>query len=181
VESLKEWATVVRALEKGDQTVLLRKGGILDVSSGFKIEAKKFLMFPTQEHQEYNHIKPEFHKYLEQVKTNPPKQGFNRINSYAEVLEEIDISHEDIINRLSLFHIWSDSYIKDRMNWKPENPMKAIFLKIYKIPEFNIPLKTEYQGCKSWISINEEIPLGEAVLSNEALEQKINEFRRIVK
>ena len=79
MESLKEWATVISALENGDQTVLLRKGGILDVASGFRIESKKCILFPTQEHQEYNHIKPEFHKYLEQVKSNPPKSGFNRI------------------------------------------------------------------------------------------------------
>jgi len=47
VESLKEWATVVNALENGDQTVLLRKGGILDVASGFRIESKKFTLFQT--------------------------------------------------------------------------------------------------------------------------------------
>ena len=181
MESLKEWATVINALESGDQTVILRKGGILDVMSGFRIESKKFLMFPTQEHQEYNHIKPQFHNYLEQVKSNPPKNGFNRITSYAEVLAEADISSEETIKRLSLFHIWSDSYINERRNWKPENPMKAVFLKVYKIPEFNTPLKSEYQGCKSWININEEIPIGEVVLSDSKIELKLNEFKEIVK
>jgi hypothetical protein len=181
VESLKEWATVINALENGDQTVLLRKGGILDVVSGFRIESKKFLMFPTQEHQEYKHIKPQFHNYLEQVKSNPPKMGFNRITSYAEILAEADISSEETINRLSSFHIWSDSYINERRNWKPENLMKAVFLKVYKIPEFNTPLKSEYQGCKSWININEEIPIGEAVLSDSKIELKLEEFKEIVK
>ena len=181
MESLKEWATVINALENGDQTVLLRKGGILDVASGFRIESKKFLLFPTQEHQEYNHIKPQFHNYLEQVKSNPPKNGFNRITSYAEVLAEADISSEETIKRLSSFHIWSDSYINERRNWKPENPMKAVFLKVYKIPEFNTPLKSEYQGCKSWININEEIPIGEVVLSDSKIELKLNEFKEIVK
>ena len=181
MESLKEWATVVNALEKGDQTVLLRKGGILDVVSGFKIESKKFLLFPTQEHQEHNHIKPQFHKYLEQVKSNPPKSGFNRITSYAEVLAEADILSEETIKRLSSFHIWSDSYINERRNWKPENPMKAVFLKVYKIPEFNTPLKSEYQGCKSWININEEISNGEAVLSDTKIESKLKEFMEIIK
>jgi hypothetical protein len=181
VESLKEWATVVNALENGDQIVLLRKGGILDAASGFRIESKKFLLFPTQEHQEHNHIKPQFHKYLEQVKSNPPKSGFNRITSYAEVLADEDISSEQIIRKLSSFHIWSDSYINERRHWKPENPMKAVFLKIYKIPEFNTPLKSEYQGCKSWININEEISNGEAVLSDTEIESKLNKFKEIVK
>ena len=181
MESLKEWATVVAALEDGVQTVLLRKGGILDVASGFKIEAKKFLLFPTQEHQDYNHIKPEFHKYLEQIKINPPKTGFNKITSYAEVLSEADILSDETIKKLSKFHIWSDSYINERKNWKPENPIKAVFLKVYKIPEVNTPLKSEYQGCKSWININEEIPVGKAVLSDKETESKLEEFKEIIK
>jgi len=49
MDALKEWATVVKALENGDQTIILRKGGILETSSGFKIESKKFFLFPTYE------------------------------------------------------------------------------------------------------------------------------------
>ena len=51
MNALKEWATVVNALENGDQTVLLRKGGILEDSSGFVVESEKFFLFPTFEHQ----------------------------------------------------------------------------------------------------------------------------------
>jgi len=181
MESLKEWAIIIRALEKGDQTIILRKGGILDVESGFKIESKKFLLYPTQEHQESNHIKPQFYKYLEYVKSNLPKEGFNRIMSYAEVLEEVDISSEEIIKKLSAYHIWSDSYIKERRNWQSEKPMRVAFLKIYKIPPFNTPIKPEYQGCKSWININAEIPVGEAVLGDLEIESKLNEFKEIIK
>nr|AIE90576.1 DUF1802 domain-containing protein [uncultured marine thaumarchaeote AD1000_04_G03] len=45
MNALKEWATVVNALENGDQTVLLRKGGILEDSSGFVVESEKFFYF----------------------------------------------------------------------------------------------------------------------------------------
>jgi len=47
MNALKEWATVVNALENGDQTVLLRKGGILEDSSGFVVESERFFLFPT--------------------------------------------------------------------------------------------------------------------------------------
>ena len=33
MDALKEWATVVKALEQGKQTVILRKGGILETAS----------------------------------------------------------------------------------------------------------------------------------------------------
>jgi len=80
MNALKEWATVVKALENGNQTVLLRKGGILETVSGFKIESKKFLLFPTFEHQELKHIKPDFHNYLEEVNhqcRRRKRHGFN--------------------------------------------------------------------------------------------------------
>ena len=180
MKSLKEWATVVKALENGEQTVLLRKGGILDITSGFKIESNKFLLFPTQEHQERNLIKPQFHKYLEQIKSNPLENGSNKISSYAEVLLEADISSEETIKKLSSFHIWSDSYINERRNWKLDNPMKVVFVKIYKIPDIIIPIKSEYQGCKSWININEEIPVGKAVLSDIEIKPKLDKFKEII-
>ena len=63
MEGLKEWATVVKALEQGKQTVILRKGGILETASGFNVESKKFFLFPTWEHQETKHVKPEFHDF----------------------------------------------------------------------------------------------------------------------
>ncbi|MGI0069964.1 MAG: DUF1802 family protein, partial [Nitrosopumilaceae archaeon] len=57
MKALKEWATVVKALENGNQTVLLRKGGILEAASGFTLEAKKFALFPTYEHQDNASLK----------------------------------------------------------------------------------------------------------------------------
>lgn len=180
MNALKEWATVVTALENGDQTVILRKGGILETESGFKIPAKKFLLFPTYEHQEEKNLKQKFHSYLDVVKQKRPKNEHNKITSYAEVVDEVDIKSQEKVKALSDFHIWSDSYIDERVNWMSEKPIKAVFLKVYKIPEREIPLKSEYQGCKSWININEDIQEGKAVLSNEELNSKLQKFKEIV-
>jgi len=180
MKSLKEWATVVKALENGDQTVILRKGGILETSSGFNMESKKFLLFPTFEHQELSHIKPQFQDYLKNVKENIPKEGYNKLSSYAEVIEDVEVSSTDKINELTPFHIWSDSYIAERINWMPEKPMRAVLLRVYKIPEFNIPLKPEYQGCKSWIDINANTETGTSVLMDSELDSRLKKFREIV-
>ena len=92
MNALKEWATIVKALENGKQTIILRKGGILETASGFEIIAKKFLLFPTWEHQEIKHVKPEYHNLLNQTLDNKPKEGYNTITSIAEVLDHKDIS-----------------------------------------------------------------------------------------
>lgn len=180
MNALKEWATVVRALESGDQTVLLRKGGILETSSGFAIEAKKFLLFPTFEHQSLDNLKPQFHKYLDIVKEKRPPEGQNTITSYAEVLAEADLTSEEKIGQLSGFHIWSDSYVKTRMYWMPQKALKAVFLKAYKVEGISIPLKPEYQGCKSWIDINANLQSGAPILSESEIKSSLERFKEIV-
>ena len=181
MDALKEWATVVKALEQGKQTVILRKGGILETASGFNIESKKFFLFPTWEHQETKHVKPEFHGFLTEVLDKKPNADHNKISSYAEVLYEKDVKSNDVINNLSSFHVWSDSYIQERRNWKPEKPMKAVFLKTIKIPEFNLPLKSEFSGCKSWIELNSNFQEGESTLNDDEINRKFQEFKEIIK
>jgi hypothetical protein len=181
MHALKEWATVVKALEQGKQTVILRKGGILETASGFNIESKKFFLFSTWEHQETKHVKPEFHDFLNKVLGKKPDEGFNKISSYAEVLYEKDVESNDIINNLSSFHVWSDSYIQERRNWMPQKPMKAVFLRTMKIAEFNLPLQPEFSGCKSWIELNSNFQEGKSTLKDNEIEQKLQEFKEIVK
>ena len=181
MDALKEWATVVKALEQGKQTVILRKGGILETASGFSIESKKFFLFSTWEHQETKHVKPEFHEFLTEVLEKKPKADHNKISSYAEVLYEKDVKSNDVINNLSSFHVWSDSYIQERKNWMPEKPMKAMFLKTIKIPEFDLPLKPEFSGCKSWIELNSNFQEGHSALEDNEIDEKLEEFKEIVK
>ena len=180
MNGLKEWATVVKALENGKQTIILRKGGILETASGFNVESKKFLLFPTWEHQEPKYVKSEFHGFLKDVLNNKPDEGFNKISSYAEVLDEKDIESKTIIDRLSEFHVWSDSYIDERRNWKPEKPIKAIFLRTYNIPQFNLQLDSSFEGCKSWVEINSNFDLGQSVLNEAEIKTKLEKFRSVV-
>ena len=180
MNTLKEWATVVNALENGDQTVILRKGGILETDSGFTIENKKFFLFPTFEHQETQHVKAKYHKHLENALNSKPRNGVNVITSFATVLYEKDVTSKEKIDSLSPFHVWSESYIKERLDWLPEKSMKAIFLKTFRIPKFEIPIKSEYHGCKSWIEINADFSDVKSVLTDEEIESKLNQFKEIV-
>ncbi len=180
MNGLKEWATVVKALENGKQTVILRKGGILETASGFEIESKKFLLFPTWEHQEIKHVKPEYHDLLNQTLNHKPREGYNLITSIAEVLDHRDISSNKIIDGLSSFHVWSDEYIKERIDWMPEKPIKAVFLKVYTFPQIEIPLRSDFEGCKYWIELNSNQNYGKPVLTDQEIHNELKKFRDIV-
>jgi hypothetical protein len=180
MKALKEWATVIKALENANQTVLLRKGGILESASGFELEAKKFVLFPTYEHQDNASLKSQYYGFLADARETKPKEEINRISSIAEVVEERDISSMEKIEQLSPFHIWSDSYIVERMNWMPSKPMKAIFLRVFKIIPMEIPILPEYHGCKSWIELNVNLKPEKAILTDAEFSQRLEQFRRIV-
>ena len=49
--ALKEWAVAVKALGRGEQTLILRKGGIHRDDRDFRLVDPEFLLFPTYLHQ----------------------------------------------------------------------------------------------------------------------------------
>ncbi|SVB02171.1 uncharacterized protein METZ01_LOCUS155025, partial [marine metagenome] len=49
--ALKEWAVAVEAMARGDQIIILRKGGIHRDDKEFRIVHPEFLFYPTYEHQ----------------------------------------------------------------------------------------------------------------------------------
>ena len=62
--ALKEWAAVLKALEEGKQTILLKKGGIAEEGGQFKPEHPEFFLYPTFEHQTPEDIKPDWRPRL---------------------------------------------------------------------------------------------------------------------
>ena len=175
---LKEWSAVERALGAGQQTVLLRKGGILETASGFKVESKRFLIYPTWEHQARDNIRKSFWHHLDNVEK--PASGYNRISLLVEVLDQADVASEETVHNLEPFHIWSRSYMASRRNWQPKRPLKAVFLRTYKIKPFTIPIQDSYAGCRSWLELDTEaIPDG-PVLEQKTSDKMLKEFQRIV-
>ena len=53
--ALKEWAVICDALATGEQSILLRKGGIAE---HFALEQTKFWLYPTYTHQQETGLKP---------------------------------------------------------------------------------------------------------------------------
>ena len=72
----------------------------------------------------------------------------------------------------------------------PEKPLKAIFLKVHTFPQIEIPLQSDFEGCKSWIELNSNFQdtewmvrrrQRELVLKDSEIEDKLQEFKEIVK
>lgn len=157
--ALKEWSIICKALEDGNQTILLRKGGILEYKKGFEIRQKSFLLFPTLEHQAEEYLQS---KYLQTydllLRGNKSEDIQNKTNTVLVLarIEAIQEFHDhEVLPELEKYHIWNEKYVNMRMNYNPKKPMNALLLRIYKLPQpISIDVKPEWAGCKSWIDID---------------------------
>jgi hypothetical protein len=157
--ALKEWAIVCRALEEGKQSILLRKGGILEYRKGFEISQKIFLLYPTFEHQSKEYLQS---NYLENFELLVKGNGLNIVQdklNTLRILARIETMHEfrdeTILSKLEKYHIWNERYVNLRMEYNPKKPMNALFLRVYKLPKpISISVNPQWAGCKSWIDID---------------------------
>jgi hypothetical protein len=157
--ALKEWAIVCRALEEGKQSILLRKGGILEYRKGFEISQKIFLLYPTFEHQSKEYLQS---NYLENFELLVKGNGLNIVQdklNTLRILARIETMHEfrndTILSKLEKYHIWNERYVNLRMEYNPKKPMNALFLRVYKLSKpISISVNPQWAGCKSWIDID---------------------------
>jgi hypothetical protein len=182
MHALKEWAVAVNAIERGETVLLLRKGGIRESGGRFQVDRDEVLLYPTYEHQQPELLKPEY-----ALQVTPVASGWHpetiQISSWAKITDILPVIDETIVNALLPFHIWNEIFIRDRLKWKPSQPVYVLLLRAYKLPQARqISYRTEYGGCRSWIDLTEEIDLAGAtpVLDDATYEQKVSEIRNAI-
>ena len=162
--ALKEWAVAVKALAEGAQFLALRKGGIHREDRDFRIVHPQFLLFPTFEHQKAELLKPGYHGDLRDTLQERGAPAQVTISYWTEVTAKFELRDESALDRLSPFHIWTGSYARKRLHWRPKQPLTVALLRVYRLQEPQaIPLLDQYEGCKSWVDLGCEVPLGNMV------------------
>jgi hypothetical protein len=157
MQALKEWAVVCKALQEGRQTVLLRKGGILEFRQGFEVKHERFMLFPTYEHQAREHLQPDYAGRLDGVLKEQPPAGANLLTGYAEAKMAKEVNDVCVLKKLEKYHIWNESYVNARMAYNPKKPMSMILLRVYNLSSpITVSTKEEWAGCKSWIPVDLE-------------------------
>ena len=139
--ALKEWASVIEALASDDQVVLIRKGGLADQSFG--VDASRFYLFPTNYHDaggaEPSHV---------------------RITHWAEVMTTWQIRDAGMLHRLESLTILDRDVIDTRYRFRPDQAINVIAVRAYRLARpADVLMKPEYSGCRSWVSVDEEIDI----------------------
>ncbi|ACK73443.1 Protein of unknown function DUF1802 [Gloeothece citriformis PCC 7424] len=181
--ALKEWEVAINALEVGKTILLLRKGGIEEVSAQFEVKYRQVLLYPTYEHQNPNLLKPDY-----SIQVTPVTSGWHpdsiRIGSWAEITDIFAVSDAIKLKQLFPYHIWNQEFITDKLKWKPRQPLYLLLLRVYLLPHpVMIPYTSDYGGCKSWIDLQESIDLErtQPIFNDTDYQQQVSAIATIVK
>ncbi len=178
--AFKEWALVCEALGLGQQSLLLRKGGIAEGKKGFGFEHQEFLLFPTW-----------FHGQVEKTRVNYPSAVSNEAPDiltleYMVTVEWSDfITERKKIDQLQMLHILDESVIEDRFNYDPGDGSQGLHVAFVRAYHLDAPvqlaMEKRFGGCRSWIALPEiEVGTLVSVLSDEEHEERRALVQRVL-
>ena len=157
--ALKEWASVIDALGSGKQVILIRKGGIADPKFG--LEADRFYMVPTNFHDGGG---------------QPPAAV--AITHWCEVVRTWEIRDLEALLRLEPLVAFDRKTLETRYRFRQDQAIHIIAVRTWALPRpATIAMTEAYAGCRSWLSLDEEIEIdgSRAALTAEQLQTKIDE------
>ncbi|EAZ88788.1 DUF1802 family protein [Crocosphaera chwakensis] len=180
--ALKEWDIAVKALEKGNTILLLRKGGIKEVFGQFKVNHNPTLLYPTYEHQKPKLLKSDYANLIEPVSSGWHPETIT-ISSWANITTILKVRESSKIKQLYSYHIWTESFVEERFKWKANQPIFVLLLRVFLLAEpVTISYDSSYGGCRSWIQLNHPISLVKShpVIPKNNYDQRVEEIREIV-
>ncbi len=149
--AFKEWALVCEALGRGDQSVIIRKGGIAEGRDGFQFKHPSFFLFPTL-----------FHEQLERtvLPLGTPLPHLDpltvKIELYAEVKWTALVSDWEVVARLAPFHIWREEIVAERFRYDEPQGVHVALLRVHRLAKpWTFPNSSAFGGCRSWLDLPE--------------------------
>jgi hypothetical protein len=80
------------------------------------------------------------------------------IDTWCEVVEVYRVSRLDLLRRLEPFVIFTAETFEERYRFRPEQAVHVIAVRAHGLARpAEIVNRAEYAGCRSWVSLEEEI------------------------
>ena len=181
--ALKEWATVLEAMTRGEQLVLIRKGGLIEPGRGFEVVAPAFVFYPTFEHQAVNYLRAPYQRYFDEVGKHRAPEGQLRLDLAGLAVSSVQSNDPAIVQRLAGFHVYNDAFLSQRLKWQPDQPLTVVVIRAFRLAEPRLlPIVARYAGCKSWIDLDSPVPLNGAqpVLDDAVFSKRLHDLTRLL-
>ncbi len=152
--ALKEWAVVLKALEEGKQTILLRKGGIQEEGGEFKPEHPEFFLYPTLEHESPQAIKPDWRPRIAAIERENKDAKRVHFRLYAVVDRVEKVTRWEACKHVFPLTVMSDEALEKRFHYGDWEGLYLFIVRVYTLPvPMDLPFKAPYEGCKSWVTL----------------------------
>ena len=150
--AFKEWKLVCDVLATGEQSILLRKGGIAEGKSGFQWQHEDFFIMPTHFHEQAEQLKKDAGgKSRELISADTDRVAFSL---FARTQFTGRLTKWEDVERLDVFHIWKPETIRSRFDWGDEPGISWAQVEIWKLPEpWVLKNRKQFGGCRSWIDL----------------------------
>ena len=151
----KEWTLICDALGRGEQSIILRKGGIAEGRAGFRFQHEEFLLFPTLFHEQVAKLKLPSNTALPVGSID----GIIEFQFAVRVEWTRDLTDFETVQRLAPFHLWRDEVITERFRYDEQQGISLAFVRVSRlVPPFRTPDVPQYGGCRSWVKLAELPP-----------------------
>jgi hypothetical protein len=169
--AFKEWTLICDALGRGEQSIIIRKGGIAEGRQGFRFQHSDFLLFPTLFHEQVAKLRLPADTPLPAAM----EDGQHEIRYAAHVEWTEEVSDWENVRALEPFHLWQESEIQKRYRQDDQPRVSLAFVRISRLSEpFVFPDSPRYGGCRSWIEVPD---LPETITMSPALSEEIHRER----
>lgn len=162
--ALKEWAVLTRAMEEGTILAMIRKGGIRERRAGFVVRHERFLLYPTYFHEKEADLAARFHPLLEPTGRDRPASGTVRIHLLCDVA---GVWRADDLGRLDAIageHGLAPTAVASRFHYRDQPGVHVVAVRVRRLATaVEIPELKRYQGCVSWVALDEAIATDGAI------------------
>ena len=173
---LKEWAIVCEAMGRGEQSVIVRKGGIAEGRSGFAFRHSEFFLFPTFFHEQVDRVR------VDDAEIPKTRSGEIEIRFFAKVIAAEHITSWKTAAALEPLHILQPSVVRERFDYDEAPGLHVALVRVFRLtPSWIFPDAPRYAGCRSWVKLPEAPATTrlEPVLTNQKLEERVGQFRAV--
>lgn len=147
--AFKEWAVICEALGAGQQSVIIRKGGIAEGRAGFAFRHEEFILFPTW-----------FHAQLERTTLPantpvPAEPGEDLEMQFTATVEWTGLLNDrEQVARLRELHVLHDEVVEERFCYDGDDGVYVAFVRVYRLnPPLRLKNEKKYGGCRSWVDL----------------------------
>jgi hypothetical protein len=133
---------VCDALGRGEQSIILRKGGIAEGREGFSFRHRELFLFPTFFHEQVAKVRI--------ASANLPRAGDTiAIRWYVKVERALRIGSLRIAEALAPLHILTPEVVRERFGYKDEG-LNIVF---ELSPVWILQNEKRFAGCRSWVDL----------------------------